>query len=255
MNAESVIQLSESDLEQRKNSISKQTLIDALIRVKEIRRLESMHNAESVSDNVVKLITNKIDCLLSPILQKLESTVAKCDRLSQLFDNLKTEHDDLKMKVTSQTDSMFSEISDRLSRRQNLIFHGVAESPDGGSISQRKSHDLDQLQKIAGLLDVDDFSPESFRRVGKPNKNGSRALVVRCHSVEDKWAILRKSKQLRAHDLTKHVFVNHDLTKTQQLQDKTLRSELNIKNKNGNNFMIRSGKIVPRTSNHQQYFR
>lgn len=248
MDIDSLIQLSQTDLERRKNSISKQSLIDALIRVKEINKVDILQDAETASDVIVQIVSDKINGILSPIIEKLNTAINKCDRLVSLYHELKTEHDSLKAEMSSKSDEITSEVTDRLSRRENLVFHGISEYNSGGSIADRESHDLKQLEYIASLIDVQDFSPVSLKRIGKPNKNGSRLLLVKCRSADEKWSILRKSKLLRSHESTKRIFVNPDLTKAQQNQEKALRNELKEKNKNSNDFLIRNGKIIHRSS-------
>ena len=68
-------------------------------------------------------------------------------------------------------------------------------------------------------------------------------------SEVEKAKILRNSTKLHASDNPLHiqkVFITPDLTPKEQEANKKLRAELKERNKNGNHYKIKNGKIVQR---------
>ena len=82
-------------------------------------------------------------------------------------------------------------------------------------------------------------------RLGK-RKEKSRLLKITVTSESEKATILRNTLKLRKQenpDNIKNIYITPDLTPKEQEANKKLRLELN---RNGNQYMIKNGKIVQR---------
>ena len=74
-------------------------------------------------------------------------------------------------------------------------------------------------------------------------------LVIKCASRNDWRAreMLQNAKKLReSRDARSRVFINPHLTKQQAVEEKALRTEVKQRKENGEDVMIKNGKIVSR---------
>ena len=85
-------------------------------------------------------------------------------------------------------------------------------------------------------------------RIGKKREK-PRLLKVTLNYSQEKYTVLRNCTKLRnssAPEDIRKIFITPDLTPKQQELNKTLRSQLAEKNKDGNHYWIKNGKIVRR---------
>ena len=107
-----------------------------------------------------------------------------------------------------------AELEDRMRRRRGLVFVGV-EEPSDDDFASRKKHDKDQLDKLLGVMKIqDDSSSFVIRRISKPIPNRTRLLHVECKDDSTHSRILANRTLLK--NIDGRVYIQPDLTKMQQ---------------------------------------
>ena len=144
--------------------------------------------------------------------------------------------------------SVINEEKDKQKRRLNLIVHNMTES-NADQPQTRKEQDIANFQDIlTSQLDVRAHISNAIR-LGKKGGPKPRLLKVTVESDEEKAAILRNLKKLRAPstpEQLKRMFITPDLTPREREANKVLRSELAQRNQSGNQYKIKNGRIVQR---------
>ena len=214
-----------------------------------------------VSDLIVNSNVTNNGSAIDQKLRAIES------RLSQKIDDiekcLKSYHTSLEeMECSDQpsasqtitTDSVASiaatlvnEEKEKERRQLNLVLHNIEESSSSDG-SKRKDEDIQRVKSIfEKYLDVSVSITKAFR-IGRKGAK-PRLLKIAVSSVEERISVLRNKMKLRGsgnpEDVRK-VFVTPDLTPAEQAKNKALRAQLAEMNKEGNNYRIKSGKIVRR---------
>ena len=170
------------------------------------------------------------------------------EKLTTLLENIKVQSNaQQESSSTKHSDNSFAHLATSIvaeqkekdKRQLNLIVHKmeelVAEEP-----SDRKQDDISKVTTL--------FS--NAIRIGQKGTK-PRLLKVSISSLQDKISILRGKKNLKNEKKPEHVrvvFITPDYTPLEQTKNKSLREKLNDMNKNGNNYMIKNGTIVPRRS-------
>ena len=235
-----ILFMSESELSQRKNSITKQDLMNALIEMKKRESNESFESAfENFSENFEKKINAQFNVLLGKISQIGETQSLLEESLRDLQEEVKI----LKSKDNEQLDNVYEELEQRIRRKGNVIISGVTEQTDG-PVEERRKFDNEQVNSILKEIDADDCTFEKCHRIGQPKSNGVRLLRVIGFDEDERNKILRKAKSLRDKDSFRGIYVNPDLTPTQQREAKKMRDELKERRKNGEEVVIYRGKIT-----------
>ena len=141
------------------------------------------------------------------------------------------------------------EEKEKSKRRLNLIVHNLEES-SAEDVATRQKYDTDQVSSI--LQNYVGVSPNISKaiRLGKRQEK-ARLLKITVSSESDKAAILRNVTKLHKEqnpENIKKLYVTPDMTKKEQEANKKLRHELKERNKDGNHYLIKNGKIVQRRS-------
>ena len=191
----------------------------------------------------LRQVTSKLDTLINRI-QSVENTIASIlktqERQGYEIDSLK----EALTKVNEEKLSIFDELEDRDRRKRNLIVSGLHEMEDG-SIEERKQSDKSKINHIFhNLTKWDGHMATSISRIGKQRSEGSRILKIVCEDEKVKWEILGRAKLLRKMPTFQNVYINPDLTPKQQDEAKKLRMELRLRRDEGEDVIIRRGKIV-----------
>lgn len=108
---------------------------------------------------------------------------------------------------------------------------------------QNRALDLIKVKEIFLELTNEDLNILRVVRLGKPNKNGHRALKVVFNDAEDANKVIRAKKDILR---GKAISVNADLT---QLQIKTwnkLKEEMEVRRKAGENVVVKYFNGVPK---------
>ena len=144
--------------------------------------------------------------------------------------------------------SVINEEKDKQKRRLNLIVHNMAESSADQPLA-RKEQDIANLQDIlTSHLQVRAHISSAIR-LGKKGGPKPRLLKITVEYDGEKAAVLWNLTKLRTSstpEQLKGIFITPDLTQRQQETNKVLRSELAERNKSGNQYKIKNGRIVRR---------
>ena len=145
--------------------------------------------------------------------------------------------------------SIVAEQKEKEKRQLNLILHNFKESLEEEP-SNRKKDDVNGARSLFSEYIGVEATVTNAIRIGKKGVK-PRLLKVSVSNLEDKISILRGKMKLRNEgnpDYIKSVFITADYTPLEQKKNKILREKLNDMNKDGNNYIIKNGRIVLRRS-------
>ena len=219
-------------------------------------------------DDISKLITESRDSILSCLKQEIKHEINLVKSKLESFDSRITSIEASLSKFQHGYSEMMSEISNlkgevklfkseavqdcteeveaRCLRLNNIILFGVPEKEDG-SVEERKDWDALRVGDILEEINVVDLEISDHRRLGKKHNNRARPLKVCVRDLEKKKEILRKSKNLRASNSMRDVYIKQDLTRAQQEQRKLLRQELAARKAAGDDdFVIYGNRVLSR---------
>lgn len=140
--------------------------------------------------------------------------------------------EDLRGNIKSDTEKLFEPVSKRLEnvervlnnheqiiRANNIVIHGLQEIP------HEKQYNLVQL--VSSFLDnigQPNILINNVNRIGKPSSGVNRPILLKPVRGIDKIPIFMAAKDNKTHN--QKVYLNDDLTKEQQSQQKLLRAHL-----------------------------
>ena len=117
---------------------------------------------------------------------------------------------------------------------------------DDSDSSIRKSHDISKISSIVNKYFGVPTTITQAIRIGKKREK-ARLLKITFSSTQEKAAVLRSCTKLRKSNVpedVRKIYITPDLTPKEQELNKTLRTQLPEKNKNGSHYQIKNGKIV-----------
>lgn len=166
---------------------------------------------------------------------KLSTNTDKIDNVDSRVTTLEDEVKDLKdgnavnTAVKHSQDTIFKELSDRESRKCNLVIHQIPEAPADMSRDDKITYDKTEIKKILSLcgLNVADDDVKFHRRLGEPNRNTDqdlRPVLVGFREEKLKNNVLTNASKLKESSRSE-VQIGPDLTKQQRLEEKNLRDE------------------------------
>lgn len=168
------------------------------------------------------------DCLIG--LRMVPQLIKKVDELRQELNSLKRAIPEKSPLVPE--DTMLAEIQERQRREKNIMVFNLLEEDD----------DVGKAKEIFRTLTKEDITVTKAIRVGKPNKNGIRALKVILDNSLDAGKVLRAKKSVLK---GRKVYVSADLTTMQYGNLKKLIQEVENRKQNGENVVLKYIKGVP----------
>lgn len=142
---------------------------------------------------------------------------------------------------------ILDEIENRHHRRTNLIVRGLPEAQTG-SLTERKDHDEAKINKMLQSIAKDEsVTAKRVTRIGNLRPDGLRLIKITVDDEDTKRSLLRASRYLKASSEFRNVYLSPDLTPMQQHDQKELQRQLKARRDAGDNVVIRSGRIQPRT--------
>ena len=140
------------------------------------------------------------------------------------------------------------ETDEKRVRENNLILYNIKESrkEQGKERAKEDKNRCDQIFREG--LGIIEYGMVTVVRLGKIQNIEERArpVLIKFENMNQKWAILKKAKNLRHSENIefKQCIVAPDLTVREQEFDKKLRQELKEKRDKGENgWIIRKGKL------------
>lgn len=178
-------------------------------------------------ENKVELFQNQ----LTVVKEEQERQAAEIETLKTKFDG---------MDSSSLCADITEEVSQRYRRRRNVIIRGLPESV--GSVEERVVADGEVVQSILKELEILDRSVTEVKRIGRPSSNGSRILKVAMSSESTRQDCLRRARSLKGSSFG-HVFIQPDLTPSQQKADREKRRRLKSVRDMGQDAVLYRGEI------------
>ena len=165
-------------------------------------------------------------------------------------------------KVVDRVRTQLDEREDIERRKMNIIVHNLPEThppQDRNSrwyTDDKKAADRKAFCKVVTeAMDINENVSGAITdiiRLGvKQGDDTCRPLRVSFKSIQTKREILGKAKLLNKSRRYKMIYINPDLTPSQRKHDAELRQELKIRRDNGENIIIKRGKIVNATIDHK----
>ena len=225
------------DLASLKKEVEKNT--------KAIRDYESLKERLSTVEKVIK--TNKLDDEQFPSLPDIDATTKKLqlDLYSQVAttDKINTDMKEEKQKAT---------------RSKNLIVYGLPETPNV-QIKELMMSDFKKIKDLyEGRVDINPNDITAITRLGNKKENKIRPIRLTFIDDQCRKEILTNNKGLliegneydececRAGGKHIHVNITNDKTKQERELENELREELKNRRTNGEDVIIKKGKIVLR---------
>ena len=238
-----ILCMSETELSQRKGSITKQDLVNALI---EMKKREPNKSFDLAFDNFSEKFEEKINAQFNTLFGKISQVVEKQSVLEKSVKELQEEIKILKTNQHESLNSMYDELELRIRRKGNIIISGISEQVTG-TVEERRERDKEAMESVFAKIEASDCSFENCYRIGQPKPSGARLLRVTGFDETGRNQILRKAKSLRDSDSFRGIYINPDLTPFQQREAKKMRDELKERKRNGEEVVIYRGRITQKT--------
>jgi len=131
-----------------------------------------------------------------------------------------------------------SEVMEREKRKNNLVIFGIDETNDE-AVTREK------VNVIIRAVGLDESKIKYFGRVGR-HVAGARPRIVRvvCEDSEVKRNLLKATNRLKTLEGYSNIYIDLDLTKVQQIEDKKLREKLKEIRVTDKDAKINNGEIV-----------
>ena len=191
---------------------------------------------------------------LANCIQALESRIG---HLENSFDSFRTiqskqqaEINEIKLSLSNlqlSKSEILDEVEDRERRRNNIVLFGLPES-GGETAEERKEKEKESLREVLNALNCRDVEVKSSHRLGKVVDGKPRPIKAVLGAREDGVEVLKKARSLREIEKFKRVFISNDRTKFQQSEWSKVRKEQVSRREAGEDVIIYSGKVVPRSS-------
>ena len=129
---------------------------------------------------------------------------------------------------------------DRERRKYNIIVQNLSESMKE-SPEDRKKEDIMEVRCMLAGMQLTEIEVKAAVRLGKKGDK-PRSLMVTLDSPRE--AVLRRAKMIRRYRCWLTVFIDPDRTPKEQDEHKKLREEFKRRKDNGENIVMRDGKIL-----------
>lgn len=222
------------------------------------RSLPTLKSMNTTLTTIMKSNNERFDAIEEQV-KKVENSIG--DKVSEEVSNLKEKlMVDLSAEIDKKMEEKAKEERDRIYREMNLCLFNVPIS-ESSDPQERKSHDTNIVISLFQAVVKDDKIKEPqikniFRLKSVPERSEQRegqkhtpVMKVTFVNKHELRLFLNNAKHIKENillDVKLHtVIVSRDLSVREREANKQLRNELVEKNKEGKNFTIRNGKIVP----------
>ena len=138
-----------------------------------------------------------------------------------------------------------AETTQRMQKRNNIIISNLPEQ-ESGSFAERYEKDKEMVTNLLKEFKEESFIHTSVKRIGKKIGLRPRLIRVECSTSHAKTDILRAAKVLKNSSNYNHVYIRPDLTRRQQNEEHSLRSEMRKRRENGEDVVIHRGMVMKR---------
>lgn len=206
----------------------------------------------------VKVIMDSTNSRLDAVHKEVQEIKTSLQFTQQEVDDIKSQNVAQSVRCSSvQADNKkicdsLSAVTDKVeytegqSRRNNLVFDGIAETPaETWAETEDKVRDV-LVEKLKLQPDVE---VERAHRIGRTVPGGSRprSIVVKFLRFKDRSAVLERAKNLKGTD----IYVNEDYTDAVRMKRKELLPKMREARERGEYAYLRHDRLIirPRNSN------
>ena len=135
---------------------------------------------------------------------------------------------------------------EKFKRRSNIILYGVPECTDREQDERIKS-DIQKIENLFRELEVAKMKINPVRLGRNVNAGKPRPIKIELENETEKVNILKKAGKIKTINIEelKHIIISSDMTLKQRELDKILREELKDRRLKGErNIKIKNGKII-----------
>lgn len=158
-------------------------------------------------------------------------------------------------EVMEENNRKMIEKEEREKRRNNLIIFNLPESNKSEG-KERIKEDADRCEFIfGGVLQVEEYNFDKIIRLGKKQEGKTRPTLVRMEDEHSKWNLISRNKRLRSDEdeVIKSLVIVPDLTEKQREEEADLKRELKMRRDNGEQCVIKRGRIVSQQNPRGRY--
>ena len=168
---------------------------------------------------------DKIEAETTKNMKDITETQAEISKVNKHVDVIEARKSDL---TETTQDSVFSEISERESKKCNLVLHKVKEPSNTLKGTEKKDADITKIMKIAATLnqELEKDDIKFCARIGEANDKSTvpRPLLLGLKTENKKKSLLENAYKLANSDYS-HISLVPDLTKRQRDQDSNVHKE------------------------------
>ena len=180
---------------------------------------------------------------LSSKIQNLQTSYGTLENnVKEITKSLQSRNPEATSSISSASvaNNVVDEISERDKRKCNLIEHNLPEEPLDNHHSDKDT--FSELCKISFNLNVNIVK---VVRLGQKLTTKPRSLLIQVNDEEIHKQILANAPKLRFSTIWIQVYIQPDLSPKEREAHKKLYEELKKRRDNGENLIIRNGKIIP----------
>ena len=213
---------------------------------KSIQKYESFESRLSDVEKVI--VANKLNDMEYPPL------IAINDVQKQIQKDLSTQ-----AETTTKLNIDLEEKKRRDALSQNLIIYGLPERKT--LVQEQMKADFDKIKELyTNRVELNETDISHITRLGVKKQNKERPIRITFVDLQKRRDVLVNNKNItikedqfdecKCKNPGKHIHINitTDKTKQEQEQESKLREQLQNRRKNGEDVVIKKGKIVPRNA-------
>lgn len=205
-----------------------------------MRKLISIDDTLKSYANKFNIINNSLSAMQTSINNLREENIVLKDDISNLRSKIIMLETNFNPDNKLSSDEVITEIQNRMDKSNNVIIFNLSEKP-----SENANNTLSIVRDMLSDLDLN-LNIVQARRIGKTHSVG-RPLVIEFGTASNAKTLLKHKSKLRSIEKWKNVWINADLTRTQQTYMKTLRDTLRQKRLDGDsNSIIKYFNGVPK---------
>ena len=201
--------------------------------------ISSVKDELNILKDTVAGLSSRIDCL------ERENNVLRNNYQLLLQQSSKRDKFQPECYADETITSGLLELEQRHARRKNVIIRGLLEQ-DSGSTLERGKTDLETAKNVLQRIGIEGSMIKEVSRLGRIIPGRPRLLKVKCNKTETQKEILRNAKRLKSIEGYRNIYINKDMTIEEQRRQNDLRKELIRRRAEGEEVIIRNGRIVPR---------
>ena len=202
------------------------------------------------SENLVKEFSEfrELKSRYAELYDKLENLTRKVDENSR---KIMEANETVPTNYERIVSTIMEETSQQEQRKFNICVFGLEE----GETEDKDSFENICTARIGMARDDIHHQIESVHRVGRPQANKTRPLIIKTKSIEMKSRLIRDAQNLKDYNISIRprppIIFAPDLTKLQQEERNKLRVELKRRKDANEDVIIRGGKVIQRPNGTQ----